>query len=663
MSDRAFIAELHDIGKLVDKESLKCQNIQITGHTFHNFDFSQLGINQPTSPSWWGQYHHEGIKSLTSTKIPIDNIPDVLLLEIADEISASVSRTYPALSDEFNKLRNEGKLVAEGLHILWNPTYYQKQINSGKSWAAFNTKEKLKEMFHFFDQCNNPEDFFARYDEYLRLTAEDKSVPFNINDLNTHVKLTGKVYRILKKHSTFDKKQKKLIYRGEEIQNITEATGGRITQPDKKGKWIYRLVFCEVKFSNGLIRRKDLNVFKKRTDTIKAFSENEKTKDYVLFFTADFLCLFVPKEEELPLQILIKPFIDTGFILDYKELEAELNLLTSSIGRQYKTFHEKRINRNLKLFEKRLGPENPAEITPPLCDSCQMRPGQERIKDKIHEYLCDGCFNIREIGEPAAIYAKWDEEDVKAAWLKISLDQKHLDETIHRLFEKYVDSHPAMQPVQADDKKILKEMFRPLAVQMGFIRDYQSFLDDFSDQIFNIKQRDQSPQYTNDSFLFPIEGYNEFGIFKVKSGEEILSVLDLFYDLLETHFPECLESSPIKFSMSIARTKYPYRNHWEFLSNPKKDINIQIAGSSLLSLSVQQYRSLRQKLQNNDHRTSHWLHRLSDIEQKTQSKMVVQLEIMKNPSGYSFITDLMQQGLSIRQILDFHKLINEVKGV
>ena len=42
--------------------------------------------------------------------------------------------------------------------------------------------------------------------------------------------------------------------------------------------------------------------------------------------------------------------------------------------------------------------------------------------------------------------------------------------------------------------------------------------------------------------------------------------------------------------------------------------------------------------------------------------MVVQLEIMKDPSHYSFITDLMQQGLSIRQILDFHKLINEVRG-
>ena len=565
MNDRAFIAELHDIGKLVDKDSLKNQNIQFTGHTFHNFDFSQIGIAPPTSPSWWGQFSDE-IRSLSSTKkIPKEHLSDVLLTNIADEIAASISRTWG----------KKGQ-VSDGIFVLWNPKFYQNEMNAGKKWAVFDTPEKLKEMFRFIDKCSFSEEFLKTYEDNLLLTAEDKSAPFNITDLYTHLDLTGKIFRILKKHSWFDQQKNKLIYCGNEINSINEATGGRIDQINQKGKWIYRLVFCQVKFSNELIRLQDLNVFQKRIDIIKAFSENENTRDYVLFSTADFLCLFVPKEEELPLQILMKPFIDSGLILDYKELEAELNLLTSSIGRQYKTFHEKRTNRNLKLFEKRLGPEIPAEISPPLCDSCQVRPGQERIKDKIHEHLCDDCYNIREIGEPAVVYAKWDEEDVKAAWLKISLDQQHLDETIRTLFKKYVYSHPTMQPVQAGDKKILIEMFRPLAVQMSFIRDYQSFLDDFSAQIFTIKQRDQSPLYTDDSFLFPIEGYNEFGIFKVKSSEEILPVLDLFYDLLEVHFPECLDSSPIKFSMSIARTKYPYRNHWEFLSKPKKDITFRL---------------------------------------------------------------------------------------
>ncbi len=49
---RPFIAELHDIGKLVDWSSSDLRRINHTGHILHNIDFSQLGVLQPTSPSW-----------------------------------------------------------------------------------------------------------------------------------------------------------------------------------------------------------------------------------------------------------------------------------------------------------------------------------------------------------------------------------------------------------------------------------------------------------------------------------------------------------------------------------------------------------------------------------------------------------------------------------
>lgn len=53
MNKNKFIAELHDIGKLVH-DSLKSE-YKIKGHTFINFDFSKLGSSKPSSPSWWGQ--------------------------------------------------------------------------------------------------------------------------------------------------------------------------------------------------------------------------------------------------------------------------------------------------------------------------------------------------------------------------------------------------------------------------------------------------------------------------------------------------------------------------------------------------------------------------------------------------------------------------------
>jgi len=47
-------------------------------------------------------------------------------------------------------------------------------------------------------------------------------------------------------------------------------------------------------------------------------------------------------------------------------------------------------------------------------------------------------------------------------------------------------------------------------------------------------------------FIYPIENYYEFGIFKVYSGKDILVVIDLFSNLLEVLFPQCIEDSPIK---------------------------------------------------------------------------------------------------------------------
>jgi hypothetical protein len=326
-SNKSFIAELHDIGKLVDWEALGLKGKIKPGkprHTFSNFDFSQLGVSPPSSPSWWSQFSDE-VKSLSSSKVPKDYISDVILTNIADELAASISRTWGGKG-----------ATTEGLHILWNPDYY---VKAGKRWSAATTPMELKEILQFIDDCSSPEDFFEKYGENLRLTAEDKSAPFNIIDLLTHLELSGKLYRALKKHCRFDQQKDKLIYSDIEIQTVDEATGGRIEEPKQRGKWIYRLIFCHIHFSQSLIRLQDLNIFKKRTGLIKNFSEDASTKDYVLFFTDDFMCLFLPTEKEVKIQELLKSFLEFGFLIYYKEMEAELNLLTSTMERAYQRFH------------------------------------------------------------------------------------------------------------------------------------------------------------------------------------------------------------------------------------------------------------------------------------------------------------------------------------
>jgi hypothetical protein len=666
-SSKPFIAELHDIGKLVDRQALTRASIQISGHTFHDFDFSHIGISKPTSPSWYAQYLEKDElkppdKDLLNSQEAKNIIhdpqirADVLLTKMADGISAAISRP------ELHGKRIRRRQVSEGVHKLWNTKFYEEKKQEGQHWSPFTDIESLKRMFQYIDSCLSYQDFFRKYGEYLSLTPEDKKPPGNIVSLYTHLELVGKIYRTLRKYSLLQLQntQYLLLYNNQPIKNVQEASG-HIDPERDQGKWIFRIVNCNIGFPQSFSRLQDLNVFRKRADLIKSFSEDVNTKDYVLFFTDDFMCLFIPREDKIRIRELLKSFFEAGFIIDYKEMEAELNLLASSMEKAYEKFHSLSTTRHLKLYEKRANIDFFPEIRPQLCDSCQMRKGKERIKGQIHEYLCDTCYQIREMGEPAREYAEWEEKGLRAAWIKITLDQEQMLKTLHRLYEEYVDTHPTMQSVSSSDKTMLKDSFRPLPVQMDFVKDYKLLLKAFNDQIYEIKDKEGNAFFTKENFLYPIEGYYEFGISKVYSGKEILSILDLFCNLLEEYFPQCLEDPPIKLSLSIAHVKYPYQEHWRFLSKPGNIINVQSPRSAKLCISVVQYKLLREKIRREDQKLSHFLHRLAVIEVETKSNMTVMLEILENRRKFPALLELAQNGLYVRQILDFYKLTCEVE--
>lgn len=527
MEKRLFIAELHDIGKLIDKEALKRDGIAISGHTFQNFDFSQLDVPKPSSPSWYAQFS-ENVSSLSKTGVPRDYLPDIVLTRIADEVASSVSRTWLG-SKEFEQRKGRSEFVQEGVHRLWRPNFYEKEEKSGKKWAAFTKSTELEEMFRFIDECKSHDVFFERFRENLLLTPEDKSAPFNIVSLFTHLELTGKVYRVLKRHSHLIEKNGRLYleYLNKPIGNVNEAAGERISKHKRqKGKWIYRLIFCNVSFPQSFSRLQDLNVLKMRADLVEALSNDWSKRDYILIFADDFICLFIPAENEIRIEELLEPLLEAGFMIDYKEMEAELILLTSSMERRYQQFHSSSVQAdgNLRLFRKRLAPFSASEIQLPICDMCQMRQGRERRKGKVREYLCDTCYEIREMGEPAKEYAEWEG---KAAWMKITLDQDQLVNAIHRLFGEYVDNSEVLTEVSEEDKYELKESFRPLAVQMDFVKDYKTLLQAFRERIYE-KDNEENSLFTKENFVYPIEGYDEFAIFKVDAGKAVTEVLNKF---------------------------------------------------------------------------------------------------------------------------------------
>ena len=664
LNSQPYIAELHDIGKLADRQALQQAGLQISGHTYHNFDFAQLSILPPSFPSWWGQWS-DSIRSVDATGglpagITDEDKASVVLTNIADTLAASISRTWGKKGD-----------VEEGVRLLWQPAFYDGMVQQGKHWAAFRTPDDLKRMFAIIDQCQDPEDFLDEFGDNLQLTPEDKSAPLNFISLRTHLELTGKVFRVLRYWSNVihEGGKPKIEYNGQKIGNVTEAAGGRAGE-DNRGKWVFRLVQCHVKFPQALARVQDLNVLRLRREKIEEIVEAQKVGGNVerqpfavLFYTDDYLALFLPKESLLSMSQIMRPLLAEGFWLEYEELEAELNLLTSTGDRTRQQLIKKygdretaRARRHFELRHLSLWPDLEEVLTPPLCDLCQQRQGAEYVKDQVHEWLCPVCHKIRAMGEPASAISDWEGAEKPVVWLKISLDQGLLLQCLRRLFENYVDNGSGMQQVSANDRQALKDGFRPLAAQMEFVNQYQEFLEEFQGLLCG-EDGGKSRILEQDTVLYPVGAYRELMVIRLDRPEALGLVLDAFYSLLEQYFPECMIDCPIRLSASLSNIKYPYQEHWRFLEmeqSPGVIFDLQQPGVRRVPLTGQQFRALRDKLRSP--RLAHFLHRLSDIEAEA-GELTAMTEAFGERSR--FMQGLMwQYKLSFRQVLDFYRLVD-----
>ncbi|MFQ5802018.1 MAG: hypothetical protein ACE5JQ_03865 [Candidatus Methylomirabilales bacterium] len=528
-------------------------------------------------------------------------------------------------------------------------------------------------MFRFIDTCSEPQEFLDTYSEPLLLTPEDKSVPLNFIPLRTHLDLTGKAFRVLRYHSKVVNKggNTYLEYDGQEVSQVQEAAGGRWNEA-VRGKWSFRLVKCAVQFPQSLVRLQDLNILELRRQKIREVvraqdddGDVERQPYAVLFHTDDFLCLFLPKENHLSFRDVLRPLWEKGFWIECEELEAELNLLTSTGERTRKQLQQKYPGkatydgRYLKLRHVAVWPDLDSVIEPPLCDLCQQRQGQEYLKDQVREWLCRSCRETRELGEPASIYARWEEEGVPAAWLKVSLDQKLLLSCLQRLFEAYVDTGPGMGQVSASDKQGLKEGFRPLAAQIEFVREYGELLREFKERLESLTGSSGAQLLkSGETLLFPIGGYLELAIVRLDSSETLGTILDAFVQLLRSRLPDCLEDCPIRLSVSMGNPKYPYQEHWRFFSEPQKPgvaLCVQQPGVRQVTLTVAQYTALREKLAGE--RLSHFLHRLASIEAKA-GEMTALVQALEQRQRYPQIHELITlHRLGLRQVLDFYRLV------
>ncbi|GAB6118553.1 hypothetical protein JCM16816_21500 [Thermoanaerobacter brockii subsp. lactiethylicus] len=662
MNKKTFVPELHDIGKLVDKDAIKSVNrISLKDHVFINFDFTKLGINQPTSPSWWGQYHH--FKDIINTDINTWSIKDIngnipsiedkyhlFLLILADHLASSVSR---AVDFKGGPGPNE-----DGILKLWNENYYNSQRNKGKYWAAFKTLDELKILFDVIQNCQSGEEFLGKYKEYLLLTPEDRSIPKNVTSLYTHIELVGKIYRVFEKNTKVVKKSNGEIaieYEGKEVQTVKEAEGGNRTKGSgdeiAKGKWQAKLLKCWIKFPHSFVRLQDVNLLKQRDELINC--TKNKYKDEVLLATSDFILLFLPANGDA--KQIFEPFLEWNFYVEVEEILADLGILNSILDSKILKIREQNQqpqlsilnNRGTKIRKIYFFPELSDEIKPPICEVCQQRRGVEREKGRIKEWICDKCSEIRNMGEPFREYGTiWEEENVKVCWFKFSLNQKKLEEWLRDKFEKYIDDHSS----KLGQPNTLKEEFRPIALQIDFNNDYKEMLKRFWDEV--------SSEEFRETIKKPIKEYDELGVFKY-SPELAKIIIEKFINLFELYFPDCIsnESSPISLSLSVANIKYPVREHWRFFEDDKKSfLNVMYYQVFSDKYTKDELKNIIDKVINTKISSS-FLHKLLQIEKNFYSDMYMSVEIFNNRKKYPDIYELLLKDIRPSKFLNLYKLL------
>lgn len=661
-----FLPELHDIGKLVSKNAKDEAEQQIgkswEGHVFVDFDFKSFGMSQPTSPSWWGQYHHEirSDKDLNDWKdVPQNFRLSLFLLILADHLASSVSRA--TLGPERKEPTQEGTLK------LWNKNYYSSQRSKGTFWAAFKTIDDLKILFNEIENCQSGEEFLNKYKEYLLLTPEDKSIPRNITSLYTHVELVGKIYRVLEKNTKLITEPDDTIAvecNGIKVKTIKEAEGGRRTVGTcnndwncvdciefnscniAKGRWQARLVKCWIKFPHSFVRLHDINLLRKREELVNCIASYYK--DEVIFATSDFIILFLPPNQDL--KEIIKPLLDWGFYIEAEETLADLGILNSILDRKTlrarQSNEQPRLNvlnsRDTKVYRRYLMPEIPDEIQPHICDICQQKRGVERTKETIREWVCEKCQEIRDMGEPFREYATvWEEEGVKVCWFKFSLDQNKLETWLQNAFGEYIDSYNFRQA------NVLKDEFRPLALQVDFNKDYKEMLKEFWKEFSRVEDIKK-----------PIAEYDELGVFKY-SPELTKMVIDKFLNLFEQYFPDCASDkrSPLSLSLSVASIKYPIREHWRFFEeNSSNFLNVRYHKVFDEKYTRDELKIIIEKAINVK-TSSSFLHKLVQLEESLRSEIHIAVEIFNNRKKYSEIYELFSKGIKPSKFLNLYRLL------
>lgn len=565
-----LVPELHDILKLCENTEFPGAEGAVSPHSNPHLVYNYKKIENPTFEGICKHHHGKDFEIFPDSS-------SLFLLDMADNLAASTSRV---------NIPNIG--TNDMIFKLWKNSF-KKTKNKSEYFRPLN----LDEIFKFINEKPGNKDFFNKYYDYLIQRAEDAKLGANITSLYTHSALTGKFYRILRDagYSIED----------ELLNNVSKEIVTNIYN-EKENEWKLRVIRIKLRFSQKPFRVKDLNIFRILKSTIEKI--NNDLDDFILFSASEELLLVLPPNKEIN---LLKQFLSKyNFWFEFTEriqtirnvhpdpekLNKEAENLKNEVELKIKQ-QLKRIPKNKrkkaeigvrkscekpwkKKIEKIKEEKNNdlmqegteyiglfSEIKPPICEICQMAPAEyARIDEKsgIKEELCKYCQKIHEEGESLKKLAKWTyEEDIRATWIKISLDFDILINALRELYIKYLKDVKIPNPEKNVDIRF--------SVLSEFQWDYERFLTLFNEHIISEFGGENIEQILDDFLCIKIEKSNNI--------EEILRIYNFLINEYFPRFKKIVES-PIKLVISESNVKFPFFEHWKYLDNPESDVDIRL---------------------------------------------------------------------------------------
>lgn len=641
--------EMHDIGKLIDKRVTEIE------HTFENYPGKLTGVPSiKMNPIWDGILHHHSPKNFKS-----------FVLAIADQVAAATSRH-----------ERIGEKPIYNVYKLWNPPSDIFHELSSAIGVDSSNPNWVAEIVEFINKNPSVEEYFEKFGGHLKLRTEDATPGSNITSLWTHSKLTALLYDFL--------------------YNYLEKVGDKwfeVTPKDEIRNYIHRvreetkikIAKVRINFPQHPIRIRDLNVF----DALEEIKDKilKKYPNNIIFVGFNELLLILPLDEKLD---EIKEIASRyGFWFEYVERVQNLNQpypdpdekmrrINKIQKLQYKKFEEqirkippnkrKRAEEGVRktIFEKgkearriaelwneyryelkeglykkySIYPDLPTQITPPICEICQLSQATEKWVDEesgIVENLCANCFNIRKRGSKFPKLDEWEKEGAdRILWIRVSLDINGLINVLEDLYAEYLETLGLKNPEERAEIRF--------SVLSEFDWDYREFLNKFRDKILEMFGEDNFQQILK-----------EFVSVRIKELRDILIILRIFDELFTEFFPKFKEvESPIKLGVVCSNLKYPFLESWRILSDLEHDVQVSVIGKGEIKLSMPQLTPFLEV----EVRDKALLHKLTAVSEKSEklAEVVLYDRSDRDYRKYKPLRDAVRE-FGFKNILTYAKIM------